>query len=99
MTYEEIITSLKAAQKELDKLVAWAKSETPPIPYKENLDNVRQGNRIKVVWQGKTFYYPSIREASRYINIPESSIRGHLKKHPSYYRDGCLISYDSLKLP
>lgn len=84
-----VMQEFKVAQSKLDKVMEWVKAQTAPIPYGEK----NNPKKVKVTFQGQDFYYPSIRETARYINVPESSIRYALSKQNTYYRNGCLISY------
>lgn len=100
--YDELLHQLRIAQKSLDQIMAIAKAKEPPIPYGNDLNSRVKGQPVKVLFKGVSYLYPSIREAARYNNMSESSIRHGLKRKGSYHANGRTFSYYNpvtLKLP
>lgn len=100
--YSEILHKLRIAQESLDQVMAIAKAQEPPIPCGNDSALRAKGQPIKVVYKGVDYLYPSIREAARYNNVSESSIRHSLKRKGSYQTKGRTFSYYNpvtLKLP
>ena len=100
--YSEILRQLRIAQKSLDQVLAIAQAKEPPIPYGNDMNSRSKGQPVKVVFKDVAYLYPSIREAARYTNMSESSIRHGLKRKGSYHANGRTFSYYNpvtLKLP
>lgn len=100
--YSEILQKLRIAQESLDQVMAIAQAQEPPIPCDNDNALRAKGQPVKVVYKGVDYLYPSIREAARYNNVSESSIRHSLKQKDSYQTKGRTFSYYNpvtLKLP
>lgn len=94
MPYSELLKELRTAQDSLSRIRAMVEAQEPPIAYgNDKALQVAKGQPIKVVYKGIDYLYPSIREAARYNNISESSIRQALKHKSSYKAKNRTFSY------